>query len=68
MTDTSQLAFPRPSHVRKKPRPMKRVNRRRAAKTYAKNFGERGAAVREMPCLLAGTGTCEDQVEAAPCS
>lgn len=63
-------AFPKPTSKVRTPKPlkrspMKRSNRRRRAATYARNFGERGAAVREMPCLLAPTGGCRGRTEAA---
>jgi len=44
---------------------MKLANRARAAKKYVRNFGDRGHAVREMPCLLAAAGGCEGAIEAA---
>lgn len=40
------------------------ANRRRRARTFARNFGERATFIRAMPCLLAGTG-CEGRIEAA---
>lgn len=43
---------------------LKPVNRERRAAAFARNFGQRGALVRAMPCLLAGPG-CEGQVQAA---
>lgn len=47
---------------------MKRVNRKRRAELFERNFGQRGAAVREMPCLLANTKDCDQPVEAAHAS
>lgn len=34
--------------------PLRRSNAKRRAKVYARNYGERGQAVRDMPCILAG--------------
>ena len=68
------LAFPKPTMVRKAAKPLRRrkpinrVNRKRRAERYTRNFGERGDAVREMPCLLACTKDCDRPVEAAHAS
>lgn len=64
------LAFPKPVTVRKAPRqlrrtPMRRANPKRRAKLYARNYGERGDAVREMACLLISAGGCWGPIEAA---
>lgn len=60
-------AFPKPRTERKARKPLKRrgANRARRAKLYERNFGERGDAVREMPCLLLSTEECEREIEAA---
>lgn len=58
-------AFPKPVHVHKTRKPMKRANRKRRAQRFADNFGERSDAIREMPCLLAVSGGCEGRTEAA---
>lgn len=34
--------------------PLAKVNRKRKAKVYARNYGERGELVRAMPCVLRG--------------
>lgn len=51
---------------------MMRRNRKRAAKMYARNYGERGDPIRAMPCLIAArsispdpTLFCDGAVEAA---
>ena len=64
------LAFPKPVTVRKAPRqlrrtPMRRTNPKRRAKLYARNYGERGDAVRGMACLLLASGGCCGPIEAA---
>ena len=42
-------------------------NPKRAAKSYARNYGDRGAAVRAMPCLCAASDgrRCAGNIEAA---
>ena len=70
MSPVGQFAFPKPTPKVRVPKPlrrspMKRTNRRRRAAAFARNYGERGAAVREMPCLLAATGGCEGPIHAA---
>lgn len=68
------LAFPKPTTVRKAAKPLRRrkpinrVNRKRRAELYERNFGERGDAVRAMPCLLAKTKDCDQPIEAAHAS
>ena len=71
----TQPAFPKPVTVRKPPRPlrrrtpMRRSNPGRKAEKYERNFGERGATVREMPCLLLGrVDECARPIEAAHAS
>lgn len=44
--------------------PIAKVNRKRKRKAYARNYGERGALVRAMPCVLLGRG-CSGRVVAA---
>lgn len=67
----TEVAFPKPITVRKAPRPlrrhtpMRRSNPARKAARYERNFGERGAAVREMACLLASTNECEGAIQSA---
>lgn len=39
-------------------------NRKRSAKTHARNFGDRADAVRAMPCILAGRHECRGPVQA----
>lgn len=49
-------------------RPRKRLprsNRKRRARRYEENFGERADAVRAMPCLLDGLGGCRGPTEPA---
>lgn len=38
----------------KRKTPLRRVNRKRRAKAFARNYGDRGQAIREMPCLVHG--------------
>lgn len=65
------LAFPKPTTVRKAAKPlrrrmpMRRSNPARKAAKYKRNFGERGAAVREMACLLVSTNECEGAIQSA---
>lgn len=60
------IPCPKPVRAPKKARkPMKRSNRKRKAKMYARNYGERGDSVRAMPCLLAASGGCEGRIQAA---
>lgn len=56
---------PKPVRVHRIPKPLRRQNRKRAAKRRAEDFGERGAAVRAMPCLIASKHTCGGAIEAA---
>lgn len=68
------LAFPKPAKVRKEPRrllrrtPIRRTNPARKRERYQRNYGERGAAVRLMQCLLAGQDKCDRPIEAAHAS
>ena len=68
------LAFPKPAKVRKEPRrllrrtPIRRTNPARKRERYQRNYGERGAAVRLMQCLLAGQDECDRPIEAAHAS
>jgi hypothetical protein len=41
------------------------VNPERKLERYARNYGDRGAIVRAMPCLLLAAGGCKGAVEAA---
>ena len=58
-------AFPKPARIHRDAKPMRRQNRKRAAKRRAEDFGERGEAVRAMPCLIAAQHTCGGKMEAA---
>ncbi|MCY0986000.1 hypothetical protein OV203_02590 [Nannocystis sp. ILAH1] len=60
-TATSKRALKASARARK---PLPARNAARRARLLERNFGERGAAVRDMPCLLAGRG-CDGRVEAA---
>lgn len=41
------------------------TNPERKLERYARNYGDRGAIVRAMPCLLLAAGGCKGAVEAA---
>ena len=66
-----QPMFPKPTSSKKAARPLRRrtplrrTNPKRRAARYERNFGHRGAAVREMECLLRSTNECCGRVQAA---
>ena len=45
--------------------PMRCRNPERVRESYARNYGERGEAVREMRCLVAASGGCTYETQAA---
>lgn len=67
MSPTPSILVPVPKLIRvhRTPKPLRRQNRKRAAKRRVDDFGERGAAIRTMPCLIADKHTCGGKIEAA---
>lgn len=59
------VAVPKPIRIHRSAKPMRRQNRKRAAARQVADFGERGAAIRAMPCLIADAHTCGGKMEAA---
>lgn len=45
--------------------PLRRSNPRRRRAAHARDFGERAAIIRTMPCLAAADGRCLGRIEAA---
>lgn len=64
-TPSLLVAVPKPTRIHRAAKPMRRQNRKRAAARQVEDFGERGAAIRAMPCLIADTHTCGGKMEAA---
>lgn len=64
-TPSLLVAVPKPTRIHRAAKPMRRQNRKRAAARRVEDFGERGAAIRAMPCLIAGTHACGGAMEAA---
>lgn len=65
----SSIARKAPLQAKAKParrKPLRKRNAKRAAAKFSRNYGTRGAAVREMPCLVPSRyRSCGGRVEAA---
>lgn len=47
-------AFPKPARIHRDAKPMRRQNRKRAAKRRVEDFGDLAAFVRTLPCCVRG--------------